>query len=288
MSKAETAEERAAYTEKFFNCAESIIQEWIAEFFDKPTIELFPDYQNESDVIGFMIDSTQYTAYLVTMPCDTENLVDMELLNKQDKARKACSMLFDAVREVFMAVTGTLTEARATPAPELGNTPESSTTPELGNTPSNTPAPELDTNIIAGLMPVFDENKMAFHLVRVNRKAMQLQAAQNQRTNIIKFLQEAKEGEISDEQQESINNGLVELGKVFTSITKESLDAEEALCNTINEKIKEKTWLHIVLEEADPDDADILNSSMKRLPMFGLQFQDPDEENYVDKLKKGV
>jgi hypothetical protein len=272
MSKAETAEERAAYTEKFFNCAESIIQEWVAEFFDKPTVELFPDYQTESDVIGFMIDSKQYTAYLVTMPCDTENLVDMELLNKQDKARKACSMLFDAVREVFMAVTGALAESRTTLEPTI--------------TPST--ASELDKNMIAGLMPVFDENKMAFHLVRVNRKAMQLQAAQTQRAQIIKFLQEAKEGEISDEQQESISSGLVELGKVFTSITKEALDAEEALCNTINEKIKEKTWLHIVLEEADPDDADILNSSMKRLPMFGLQFQDPEEENYVDKLKKGL
>ena len=25
---------------------------------------------------------------------------------------------------------------------------------------------------------------------------------------------------------------------------------------------------------------------MKRLPEFGMKYQDPDEENYIDKLKK--
>jgi hypothetical protein len=43
-----------------------------------------------------------------------------------------------------------------------------------------------------------------------------------------------------------------------------------------------------VLEETDPNDTDIANESMKRLPTFGLLFQDPEEETYVDKLKKSL
>lgn len=260
MSRADIAAEQAAYTEKYFSCAESIIQEWIAEYVKKPVKELFSDFSGESDMIGFMANNKHYSTYLVTMPPDTNSLVDKQVMKAQEKARKSCSMLYDAVRTVFMAVTGSLAESKTLPDDQMDN--------------------------IKSLMPMFVEDKMAFHLVRINSKAMQLQAANMQRMQIQKFLQSAAEKGVTQEQKDAIQKSMDELAKIFGANTKEALDAEEALCKSTNEEIKKYNWLHIVLEESDPDNIEMLNESMKRLPMFGLQFQDPDEENYVDKLKK--
>ncbi len=263
MSKADVAAEKAAYTDKFFACAESIIQEWIADYLQKPVTELFTDYQDESDVIGFMLNKKQYSAYLVTMPYGTECLIDKAILNVDEKAKKACSMLYDAVREVFMAVTGSLAESKVWNLAEINN--------------------------IRSLMPVFTESNMAFHIVRVNRKAMRLQVANSHRMQLLQFLQNAEVNGVNgvtEEQKNAIQKGLDELNMILAENTKEVLDAEEVLCKEVNEKNKLGNMLHIVLEESDLDDLEIVNQSMKRLPMFGLQFQDPDEENYIDKLKR--
>ncbi len=272
MSRAEIAQERAAYTDKFFSCAESPIQEWIAAYIGKPVTELFSDYRDESDVIGFMHDSKHYNTYVVTMSADSESLVDANVMKVSEKARKACSMLYDAVREVFMAVTGSLAESL-----------EKSDTSDASISTNDT---QKTVELVKSLMPVFVEAKMAFAIKRVNRKAMQLQAAQAQRTQLLNFLRQAPKDGISVEQKELIQETFDQLNKVFTETTQEALDAEEKLCKETNAKSETLDWMHIVLEESDPNDVETINESMKRLPMFGLQFQDPDEENYIDKLKK--
>jgi hypothetical protein len=248
MSQEEQAAEKAAYTEKFFNCTESPIKEWLADYLNVPVETLFPDYVDEADIIGFPHDNKQYSAYIVTMPCDTECLVDVNLLKSNDKASRACSMLFDAVREVFMAVTGA-----------------------------------CDNEELKSIMPVFSEEKMAFHLLRVNRKAMQLQAADQQMQQTQKFLQSEDAKNLTPEQYEAVNNGLDHLNKIFLEINKQSLDDEEKICRDVNEHIREKMWMHIVVEEIDPEMAD---EGMKRLPVFGLPYQDPEEETYIDKLRR--
>lgn len=256
MNKADIRTEQAAYSQKFFDYAESPIKEWIASYLKQEVTEVFPDYVDEADIIGFMSKKKHYKAYVVPMPPDTESLVDKNLLKNSEKMRKACSILFDAVREVFMAVVGSMED------------------------------PKFD--YLKGFMPVFVEDKMAFHLLRVNRKAMQLQAADTQRKQIERFLQTAKETGISEEQKSMIQESLNTINEVFTANTKEVMDAEEQACRLSNEDIKTSgvDWLHIVVEETNPDDEELEQESMKRLPTFGLQYQDPDEENYIDKLKK--
>ena len=256
MNKADIRAEQAAYSQKFFDYAESPIKEWVAGYLKKEVTEVFPDYVDEADIIGFMYKKKHYKAYIVPMPHDTLSLVDKNLLKNSEKTRKACSILFDTVREVFMAVIGSIED------------------------------PKLD--YIKGFMPVFVEDKMAFHLLRVNRKAMQLQAANTQRKQIENFVQTAKETGISEEQNSMIQEGLNKINEVFASNTKEVMDAEEQLCRSTNADIKTSgvDWLHIVVEETEPDDQELEQESMKRLPTFGLQYQDPDEENYIDKLKK--
>jgi hypothetical protein len=253
MNKAEIEIERAEYAMKFFDYTETPIKEWIANYIKKDVSTIFPDYVDESEIIGFMINNKHYKAYVVAMPFDTNSLVDKELL-EHEKVRKACSILFDAVREVFMSVTGAIK------------------TPEL--------------EYIKSFMPIFVEDKMAFYLKRVNRKAMQLQAADLQRKQIEKFLQTADKTGVTEEQKNMIQESLNAINTVFTKNTKEMLDKEEQECKTTNEELTTYDWLHIVVEETSPDDEELKQESMKRLPTFGLQFQDPEEENYIDKLKK--
>ena len=259
MSRADQATERAAYVEKYFRCAETPIQEWLATYVKKTPIDLFPDYKDEVDVIGFMHDDIHYSAYLVAMPWDTELLVNPELLKASDKVKKACSMLYDSVKEVFMAVTGSF-EA------------------------SNKDSPHAD--LLKSLMPTFDEQKMAFHLTRVNWKALQLKTAYMQRQKIQDFIRETPSEDVPPDQLSAIQNSIEQIGRVFADITKEVLDEYEELCKETNSNIKLYDWLHLAVEQSDPNVVENLNNSMDRLPTFGLQYQDPDEEDYVDRLKR--
>lgn len=253
MNKADIQNERVEYARKFFDYTETPIKEWLASYINRDVLEVFPDYNDESDVIGFMIGDKHYNAYVVPMSSDTELLVDKKLF-EHEKVRKACSILFDAVREVFLAVTGSIED------------------------------PSLE--YLKGFMPVFVEDKMAFHLMRVNRKAMQLQAAYDQRKQLEKFLQTMTQIDLPEEQKTMIQDNLNKINKIFEENTKESLDKEEQDCKSTNLIVTKFDWLHIVLEESDPTNQELDQECMKRLPTFGLQFQDPDEENYIDKLKK--
>jgi len=244
-SKAEIEEERANFINKFFDCAEAPIKEWLAEYVEKDVLDVFPDFKDVVDVIGFQHDDKHYNAYLVAMPSGTDSLVPKSLLLTNEKAKKACSMLYDAVLQVFMAVVNSSTET-----------------------------------IFKSLIPRFDESKMAFYLTRVNLKAMQLQTANQQNVQIRKFLEESKES-ITPEHEEALINTLKQIAEIFKTNTKEILDAEEKACVAENKANTNKPWMHIVVEEANE-----LDESLKRLPTFGLQYQDPDEETYIDKLKK--
>lgn len=254
MNKADKLSEQMAYSQKFFDYVESPIKEWIADYLKLDVSEVFPDYLDDSDIIRFMVDNKQYSAYVLPLPHAAESFVDRDLIKESEKVRKACSILFDAVREVFMAVVGSITD------------------------------PKLDH--LKGFMPVFVEDKMAFRLLRVNRKAMQLQAADTQRVQIEKFLQTATGTGVTEDQKNMIQESLDKINKIFNENTKEVLNAEEEICRKINAELEFFDRLHIVVDETDPDEDGLEQESLKRLPTFGLPFQDPDEENYIDKLKK--
>ena len=259
MNKAEQSVDRAACVEKYFQCAEAPIQEWLAAYIKKETKQLFPDYRDDADVIGFMHDDVHYNAYLVSMPWGTESLVDPELLKNCDKVKKACSMLYDAVKEVFMAVTGSFEAHNKT---------------------------DPNADLLKSLMPSFDEKKMAFHLTRVNWKALQLKTAYMQRQKIQDFIRDTPSESLEPDQLKAIQNSIEQIGRVFADVNKETLDDYEELCKETNSGIKLFDWMHIVVEKSNPDDVENLENSLNRLPTFGLQYQDPDEETYVDKLKR--
>jgi hypothetical protein len=108
MDKAKAEEEKIKILNKLFRCAESPIKEWVAEVFDLENA--FPDYTDDSDVIGFEYNQVYYNAYLVSLRPNLTGLVDEKILNNSNDAKKACSMLFDAMRIVFPSVVQTCDE----------------------------------------------------------------------------------------------------------------------------------------------------------------------------------
>ncbi len=251
---AETQAERAYYAQKFFDYTETPIKEWLAGFVETDVTQIFPDYVDKAEIIAFADKGQHYKAYVVPMPPDTNVLIPSGLLENNPNARKACSILFDAVREVFLAITGSIEDAKH--------------------------------EYLKGFMPYFDETKMAFRLKRVNRKAMQLQAANNQRKQLDQFLSANDYKAMTEEQKNLIHENISKLNEIFNLITKETMDEEEKLCEESNKKTEVYDRLYMVIEELDPDDSELENESLKRLPNFGLQYQDPEEDTYIDKLKK--
>lgn len=244
-------EEEAAIITKLFNCTESVIKEWIAEYLDKSPSDVFDDYVDDPDVIGFQENNKHYNAYVVTMK-NTTSLVDSKLLKNSEKARKACSMLFDGVYKVFSSVIQTSTEYKEQ---------------------------------IQGLRPVFDESSMSFQLKCINVKAEQLKIAVDQLHKTRAYLCSSKT-ELINDQLESIKNSIKLYSDIIKSNTTEVLNAAEEECKKTNERLATLNNLCIAIEDVDDQDIDNLETSMRRLPTFGLQYQDPDEENYIDKLKK--
>jgi hypothetical protein len=256
--------EKAAITNKLFDCAEAPIKEWIAEFIGEDPSVVFNDYTDDVDLIGFQENDKHYNAYLVTLDCDVTSNVNPELLKSSEKARKACSMLFDGTYQVFASV---LQVVKKRFFDQLRN-----------------------------LRPMFDEPTMSFKLIRINGAAAQLKAALEQKAKAITFLAEAKDP-LSVENQEKVDSFINGLNDIIVKNSKEVLDAEESICIETNKKLETYDKLCIVVEESNADgegvngmldsgDLENADKLLSRLPTFGLNYQDPDEENYIDKLKK--
>lgn len=225
--------EKEAFMDKFFSCSEAPIKEWLAEYRQKPVEELFSDYVDETDVVGFMHEGTHYTAYVVTMPGDNKTLVSADILKSSEKARMACSMLYDAVQKVFYAVVQSVED------------------------------PELKK-----IVPCFVEPKMAFRLYKVDTKAVAYKYCMDQKSKV------------TDEEQVEV------LDKLLSDLTPEALEESRVENTEENQKLAQFTHLHIVVEKTDLDNIEVVNASMRRLPMFGTEYHDPEEPTVLDKILK--
>jgi len=247
METAQTQEDKRILIEKFFKYTESTIKEWLAEYLNTDVRELFPDYTDESDVIGLEYENKNYIAYVVTMPAETPRLVDMKLLDKCENMQKACSMLYDAVNQVFLAIIATAENKR---------------------------------DKLSNLMPAFDEDTMSFQITRINMQASKLRAACMQ-NNQIKQLLESQAEPLTEQQQAYVQSSMEKIKEIYSTITQEMLDEEEKICQLENSLNLDQPRLHIVIEESTD-----VESGLDRLPEFGYKYQDPEEDNYIDKLKK--
>lgn len=234
----------------YFNYAEAPIKEWLAEYLNKPVEEVFPDYQDKTDLLGFQIDDTYYNAYLVTMNDTDDIYVNKKLLDKYEKYQKAFDMLLMSVHNIFSSIINTCSDEYK--------------------------------DSLKNIRAAYDPEKYTFNLLFVNIKAMELQTAMYTREKTLSYLI----NNVSTTTEETKNKLLEIINKCEATIkdyNKDILDAEEEKCKKINEALKLNTKLFIVIEEKPEDN--YTDESLQRLPIFG-QTYDIEDESYIDKIKK--
>jgi hypothetical protein len=236
---------------KLFDCAESVIQEWIADYFNVEIEEIFDNYDDIGSVIGFTHDDKQYNAYLVTMEPGNDRLVNLQLFNASENARKTCSMLYDGVYHVYSALAIT--------------------------------AKEPYKSKLSGIVPKFDEERMSFQLFHINKKAAELQMANDQNNKIRNLLQSG--AELDDSQKSAVLKSAEMVKEILVRNTREVLDTAEAECRELN-KIPAKNMLYIVVEEASLDNInDRIEEGLSRMPDFGTRYRNPDETDFIAALQ---
>ena len=237
---------------KLFDCAESVIQEWIADYFGVEINEIFTEYNDNNGVIGFTHNGKQYNAYLITMEPGYDCLVDDELLRECEDARKTCSMLFDGVYHVYSALAAT--------------------------------AKDEYKEQLRGMSLKFNEPTMTFQLIYINVKAAELQVANDQNNKIRELIQRGEE--LSPEQKSALLNSVAKIKAVMLENTREVLDEAEAVCREKN-KVQPKQLLHIAFEAADEENQlERIEEGMSRMPAFGTQYRNPDDTNFIEELNK--
>lgn len=249
MSTIQEQEERNKFINKYFDCAESVIKEWIAEYIGKPVNEVFDDYKDDSDVVGFIHDNIQYDAYLVTLEPGNKSFVDRKLLDTSEDARKSCSLLCDAVNEVFKAVVSTM----------------------------------KDRSWSTNLRIVFSEELMAFQFKHCNSVEMKFRYALFHYEKMCKFMEENK---LPEDRQKTCNEKMTELQKILDTTTEEDIRKCDEEIKRLDEEKKSMSYLHLVIETVEDCIEEHTEAIFKRLPDVGIKYMDPDKESFIDKLKK--
>jgi hypothetical protein len=265
MSRMEAEEEKKKMIDKFFSYAESPIMEWLSEYLEVQTDEVFPDYDEDSNDIGFQYKGNQYNAYLLSMGPNEPSAVSSDLLQASDDARKACSMLFDAVQMVMPSVVHTSDKEYA--------------------------------DKLRGFHCKFDENTMSFNLIVVNTEEYKKVMAVQEYKKIMQYKgqleQKLAEPDLNEALILDIKNRLKQaddlIGKAkqaYEMVTEEDVQKEADRCDEITKRLADVNKLYIVVEKVDSGDVDAINEGLKRLPVFGITYQDTEDETFTEKLKK--
>jgi hypothetical protein len=177
-------------------------------------------------------------------------------MQESEEIKKATSILYDSVRNVFFPVI-------------------------------KTPVKKLDE--LKFLMPHFNEETMSFSLVAVNKFKLEKQQYERELNNIIAQLNRFKVEVIPEEykkQAEEIKKQLlkmqVETLKKLNNICDEKLIEYDNQIVELNKLLESAPKLYIHLEKNMKQSMENIG---KRLQSVGLKFQDVDEDNYIDDLK---
>jgi hypothetical protein len=275
MDKASAEEEKKRMMDKFFDYAETPIKEWVAEFLGKDPTDVFTDYNDDNELIGYKENDKFYDAYLVTMESNSQKQVPSNLLELEN-TRKACSMLFDAIKIVFPAVLQT-------------------TKPEF-------------TNDLTGLYFTFDNDTVSFKWAMINIPLFKKRTAAQKRDQLLNMRASLKAEQVNyntalangkidkpedpedpndphkiPQHLEQIDKLIADTEKLFDSISDEDIIAENARCVEMSKQLPSKTQLHIAIEERSED----IEQGLKRLTVVGLsQYEDETDESFSDKVKR--
>lgn len=256
ISQQEILEEQKKYAMKFFDYAETPIQKWLAMYFCIPVKTLFPDFKDDTDLISVEESGNYYILYITEK--QLESPCDYSYMENSISIKKAASLLFDAVRNTFFAIVKTMNGHK---------------------------------DVSELLIPIFNDSIMAFELKAFNRLAMEKDQADKELLQISSQMQKLNDmNNVKAENRKQIMQLKTQLSqlqtdclKKYNSITTDSITKMDNKCEELNKTLFGAPKLYIVLEKNTKPSAEQV---AKRLPVFGIQYQDVDEDSYIDTLRK--
>jgi hypothetical protein len=227
-----------------FDYAEAPIKEWLANVFEKPLMDVFPDYKKHRESIGISSNNNSFVLYFSSVTDDRRYLFTHHD-TRDDSVKKAIDIMFNALYPVYTSVVC---------------------------------SSELNEKLI-GVYPYFDETTMTFSLRAVNQYTIMRSQCKNALEQCVKKMALA-------EPNSDYYNQLIEArNKVLEGMslcTDELINKRDAELVQINNEYSLMPKLHLIVIKNCLDEDEV----GRRLPTFGLEFQDPDEDNYIDMLKK--
>jgi len=312
LSKAEILEEQQKWAMKYFDLAETPIKEWIADYLEEDPEVLFEDYKETYDIISTEADGQYYTFYLSTDDSTDSNIDELKLddstddntdntdeLKLDDSTDDNTSELKlndndtnndtdDNTSELklndnlpYFNVTKQIIQRSLSIKHAVGSLLQSVYTvyPAVSKTMVNL------KHRIEGIMPEFVEHDMYFRLKMINipyaKKQQALQPIPEIQEQLRK-IENVETPEVNKIRQQLSDLYNEQLNK-FNSISEQEVSDAEKQCKLENEKLKHGPFLYVHANKNNHLDNDII---YKRLPQFGLRYQDPEDETLIDKLKK--
>lgn len=250
VTKQDAAEEKYRWAMKYFDYAEQPIKQVLSRYMaDKHGVDCPTDC--EYDVLGFEQSGQSYKMYLSTDGTEAMTMTDHEL-GTNPKIQEAAAILYKAMQTAFMPVLNTIYG---------GNSQEIK-------------------DDISHLTMKFDETGNCFYLQKINRLAMEQQQISNM---ILDILNEENKHGPSHPNAQKLGEYKLELITRYNKINQDTVDYRQNIAdafnsNVVNQQYRVYMCLSQVAEQGD--------LAMKRLPSFGMPYQDPDEETELDKFKK--
>jgi hypothetical protein len=258
-TRLETEADKKKWAMKHFDYAESAIKEWVADILEEDIDTLFDDYTGESDIIGVKSDNDTYTMYLTSFPeHDLHFDINREELKANHDLSKATSIMYDSVNTTYMPVIKTMSSMN---------------------------------HRMENIFPKFDEDNMCFYLVMTNKHHMERMRIMHSLRKIEDNIEKIKN--IPEDRRESVDgkkayNQIIayrnELIGQFNDIDVDMCRDLQKIVDDRNVELEAATKLYICFEKNKENiDQSIL---LKRMPEFGMRYQDPDEDTYIDKFKE--
>jgi hypothetical protein len=132
---------------------------------------------------------------------------------------------------------------------------------------------------LLGVYPFFDEINMTFSLRAVNQYRVMASQCQNA---LVQCHSKLSTAPIGTEYYEQLIEAQKKVIEGLNLCTEEVIKKRDEELLEINNKYLNMSKLYLVVVKNCTDD----NEIGRRLPTFGLEFQDPDEDTYIDLLKK--
>lgn len=252
------------------NATEQKIKDFKEENKDNPDVKI--DYKD------FMVYNEVQSKTAFVIP---DQVVKSDT-NEYFKLYQACSMMHDAVYNIYPFVVKTIFKNDK-------NTPVNVSDATDASANSN-----KNTNPFDDVAPIYDPSDRCFEFKMINRYHYLKEQANHRIVECTNQLTRINEGinspQFNPENLPKIEENKQKLFKIrdaeieiHNKISKEMIDEQQKVCDEVNNRFASLSKLYIVLECNTVQDEE---QKMKRLPVIAEKFTSPNDETTIDKYKK--